>query len=68
MTAASKELPRREKTKRMQRAMVTLILCSARLNVTQQLGSFLDAFMKSKNENGAFIVASMLADPCFIDD
>ena len=44
-TTAIKEFPRREITQRMQRAMVTPILCSAILNVNGQLGSFLNAFM-----------------------
>ena len=45
MTTPIKQFPRREATKRVQRAMVTPILCSARLNVTEQLGSFLDVSM-----------------------
>ena len=44
--------------------MVEPILCSSRLNETEQLGSFLDTFMNWKNENDAFIVAFMLADRC----
>ena len=36
---------RNDNLKRMQRAMVTPIFCSARLNVTGQLDSFLNAFM-----------------------
>ena len=63
-TTAIKEFPRRETTKRMQRAMVSPIWNAARLYLTEQIGASIDAFVNRENQNDAFIVAFMLVDRC----
>ena len=50
----------------MQRAMVSPIWNAAWLNLTGQIGAFIDAFVNRENQNDAFIVAFMLADRCVI--